>query len=151
MSLIEPFMTRRTFVTMCAVILAAGMFSRLAAQPKEEKSSKGDSVKVVVEGILGTIVRSAQTDTVSATVVAGGGEFVMDVSASKTARDDVLRLANRYIREGSTTIVPPSLKVTGRLEFRATQVVAENGELNDGPKTWVLIADSVTEIKHPNN
>lgn len=81
----------------------------------------------------------------TATVVAAGGEFILDTSGSKEAQEHVLRLADKYIRGGSTVIVAPRLKVTGRLEFRATNVVDEQGQTIDGPKIWVLVADSVVE------
>ncbi len=123
-----------------------------AKVPAEGKGTKGgkaagppksDSVKVEVEGSLGVIVRQANTDFVTATVVAGGGEFVIDASGSKPAQKDLVRLADKYIKMGSTVIISPRLKVTGRLEFRATKVVGEKGEMSDGPKAWVLVADSV--------
>lgn len=133
-------MDRRSFVVASAALLASATTRGLGADP-----AKGDSVKVVVEGLLGTIVRQEKTDSVTATVVAAGGELVIDTSASKTARRDVIRLADKYIKGGSTTIVPPQLMVTGRLEFRATKIIGEKGATSDGPKTWVLVADSVAE------
>lgn len=135
-------MDRRSFVAASAVLLAGGASRSLATEP-----AKGDSVKVVVEGLLGTIVRQEKTDLVTATVTAAGGEFSIDASGSKAARDDLLCLADKYIKGGSTVIVSPRLKVTGRLEFRATQVVGEKGEFSDGPKVWVLIADSLAEVE----
>ncbi len=131
-------MNRRSFVAASAAVLAGGVSHGRAADP-----AKGDSVKVAVEGSLGTIVRQENTDSVTATIVAAGGEFVIDASASKTARGDLVRLADKYIKGGSTVVVTPQLKVTGRLEFRATKVIGEKGEATDGPKTWVLVADSV--------
>ncbi len=131
-------MDRRSFVAASAAVLTGAASRGSAAEP-----AKGDSVRVVVEGSLGTIVRQEKTDSVTATVVAAGGEFVIDASASKAARDDVIRLADKYIKGGSTSIVTPRLKVSGRLEFRATKVVGEKGGVTDGPKAWVLVADSV--------
>lgn len=134
-------MDRRSFVAVSAALLAGGASRSLATEP-----AQGNSVKVVVEGLLGTIVRQEKTDLVTATVTAAGGEFAIDASGSKAARDDLIRLADKYIKGGSTLIVPPRLKVTGRLEFRATRLVGEKGELSDGPKAWVLIADSLVEV-----
>jgi hypothetical protein len=131
-------MDRRSFVAASAAVLAGGASRGWAADP-----AKGDSVKVVVEGRLGTIVRQEQTESVTATVVAAGGEFFIDTSASKTARVDLARLADTYIKGGSTLVTTPQLKVTGRLEFRPTKVVGEQGEVTDGPKAWVLVAESV--------
>lgn len=69
----------------------------------------------------------------------------MTASESKAVRKELVRLADRYIKPGSSVIVMPQLKVTGRLEFRATKVVGDKGELTEGAKTWVLVADSVAE------
>jgi len=135
----EATMNRRIFVAASAAVLAGGMSSSRAAD-----LTKGDSVKVVVEGSLGTILRQEKTDLVSATVVAAGGEFFIDASGSKTVREDLVRLADQYIKSGSTTVVTPRLTVTGRLECRATKVIGEKGEATDGPKTWILVADSIT-------
>ena len=103
----------------------------------------GGLIKVEVEGSLGTIVRQEKTNSVTATVVAAGGEFVIDASASNSAREDLVRLAEKYIKGGSSALPTPQLKVTGRLEFLATKVVGEKGEVTVGPKAWVLVADSV--------
>ena len=135
-------MDRRSFVAASAALLAGGAPRSLATEP-----AKGDSVKVVVEGLLGTIVRQEKTNLVTATVTAAGGEFSIDASGSKAARDNLLRLADKHIKGGSTLIVSPRLKVTGRLEFRATRVVGEKGEFGDGPKVWVLMADSLAEVE----
>ncbi len=131
-------MNRRSFVAASAAVLAGGVSHGRAAGP-----AKGDSVKVEVEGSLGTIVRQENTDSVTATIVAAGGEFVIDASASKTARGDLARLADKYIKGGSAIAVPPQLKATGWLEYRATKVIGAKGEATDGPKTWVLVADAV--------
>jgi hypothetical protein len=139
---VEAIMDRRSFVAASAALLAGGVPRSLATEP-----ARGDSVKVVVEGLLGTIVRQEKTDLVTATVTAGGGEFAIDASGSKAARDEVIRLADKYIKMGSTSIIPPRLKVAGRLEYRATRVVGEKGEVSDGPKAWVLMADSVAEVE----
>lgn len=45
-----------------------------------------------MEGALGTILRHDQTNAVTASVVAAGGEFVLDASGSKAAREDLVRL-----------------------------------------------------------
>ena len=134
-------MDRRAFVAASAAVLATGVPRGLAAEPE-----KGDSVNVVVEGTLGTIVRQEKTDLVTATVTAAGGEFAIDARGSKTARDDMIRLADKYIKGGSSVVVSPRLKVTGRLESRATRMVGDKGEVTDGPKAWVLVADSVVEV-----
>lgn len=132
-------MNRRSFVVTLAVLLAAGFSLGWAAdRPKD------GSVKVVVEGTLGTILRHDQTNAVTATVVAAGGEFIIDARGSKAARKDLVRLADQCIQSGSTAVIAPQLTVSGRLVFRATRLVDEQGELTDGPKVWVLVADSVT-------
>jgi hypothetical protein len=132
-------MNRRSFVVTWAVLLALGVSLGWAAD-----RPKGGSAKVVVEGTLGTILRRDQTDEVTATIVAAGGEFVIDAGVSQVARESLIRLADQCVRGGSTAVNSPQLTVSGQLEFRATQVVGEQGELTDGPKAWVLIADSVT-------
>ena len=139
---LEVIMDRRLFVAALAAVLTGGASRGLAADP-----AKGNFIKVVVEGSLGTIVLQEKTDSVTATDVAAGGEFVIDASASKTAREDLVRLAEKYIKGGSTLLITPQLKVTGRLEFRATKVVGEKGAVTDGPKACVLVADSVVAIE----
>lgn len=142
--------TRRQAITVGVVaasgatVLIGGASRGLAAD-----LPKGDTVKVEVEGLLGTIIRQENTDWVTATVLAGQGEFVIDASGSKAAQNDLVRLANKYIKHGSTVIILPRLKVTGRLEFRVTKVVGEKGEMSDGSKVWVLVADSVAESEVP--
>lgn len=111
--------------------------------------AKKESVKVEVEGELGTILRAEKSDRVTATVRAGGGEFVIDASESKESRQELDRLAEKYIKPGSSVIVLPQLKVTGRLEFRATKIVGDKGEITEGAKIWVLVADSVEVTASP--
>lgn len=135
-------MDRRSFLGASAAVLACG-----ATPVRASDRPKGDSVKVEVEGSLGNLSRVEESKLVSATVRAGGGEFVIDGSRSKSAQEELDRLGEAYIRPGSTAIRLSRVAVTGRLEFRATTVVGEKGELADGPKVWILVADSVAEVK----
>jgi hypothetical protein len=133
-------MDRRSFVMASASVLACGATPGWAADPPE-----GNFVKVEVEGPLGSLLRDEKSKEITASVLAGGGEFFIDGSRSKAVREELARLGNRYIKTGSAVVVLPRVRVTGRLEFRATRVVVEKGELADGPKVWFLVADSVAE------
>lgn len=135
-------MDRRSFIVASASVLTYGARPSLAAEPQ-----KSDSVKIEVEGPLDTIIRDEKSKQVSATVSAGGGEFFIDASRSKAAKEELTRLGDKYIKAGSDSIRLPRVTVTGKLEFRDTKVVGENGKLTDGPKVWVLVAESVAESK----
>jgi peroxiredoxin len=109
--------------------------------------AKGDLVKVEVNGQLASLVRDGKSKSVAATVYAGGGEFFIDASQSKAVRQELVRLADTYIRPGSNVVAIPRVTVLGRLEFRATKVVGQEGALSDGPKAWFLVADSLAVSK----
>jgi hypothetical protein len=136
-------LTRRNALGLASAAGAALFLGLNSAQA--QGPAKKDSVKVEVVGELGTILRAENSDRVTASVRAGGGEFVIDGSESKEVRKELVRLADKYIKPGSSIIVLPQLKVTGRLEFRTTKVVGDKGEVTDGAKIWVLVADSVAE------
>ncbi|QVL31646.1 hypothetical protein KIH39_22815 [Telmatocola sphagniphila] len=136
----QSFFVRWFSLVLIGAVVSAG--PALTADPPA-----GGSIKVEVEGTLGTILRPEKTDSVTATVIASGGEFVIDTSASKTAREELVWLAEKYIKPGSTVVISPQLKVRGRLEFRTTQIVNEQGKLSDGPKTWVLVADGIAVVE----
>ena len=136
-------LSRREVFGMVSGVSATIVLGLNSAQASD--STEKDSVKVEVEGQLGLIVRQENSDFVTATILAGGGEFVVDGNKSDAAKKDLLRLADKYIKLGSSVVLLPKLKGAGRLEFRPTKMVGENGEETEGAKAWVLIADSVTE------
>jgi hypothetical protein len=138
----EVSMDRRSFIVASASVLACGATPGWAADPPQ-----GDVVKVEVEGPLGSLLRNEKSKEITASVLAGGGEFIIDGSRSKAAREELARLGDRYIKKGSAVVLLPRVRVTGRLEFRATRVVGEKGELADGPKVWFLVADSLAESR----
>ena len=136
-------LTRRDALGLVSAAGAALVFGLNSAQAGDPP--KKDGVKVEVVGELGTILRAEKSEWVTASVQAGGGEFVIDGSESKEVRKQLVRLADKYIKPGSSIIILPQLKVTGRLEYRATKIVGEKGQVTEGAKTWVLVADSVME------
>ena len=136
-------LTRRDALGLVSAAGAALVFGFNSAQAGDPP--KKDGVKVEVVGELGTILRAEKSEWVTASVQAGGGEFVIDGSESKEVRKQLVRLADKYIKPGSSIIILPQLKVTGRLEYRATKIVGEKGQVTEGAKTWVLVADSVME------
>ncbi|MFN0016827.1 MAG: twin-arginine translocation signal domain-containing protein [Pirellulaceae bacterium] len=137
-------LTRRDALGLASAASAALVLGFNSAQAKGP--AKEDGVKVEVVGDLGSILRAENSDQVTASVRAGGGEFVIDGSESKEVLKELVRLADKYIKLGSSVVILPLLKVTGRLEFRATKIVGDKGEVTDGAKTWVLVADSVAEV-----
>lgn len=134
-------LTRRNALGLASAFGAALVLGLNSAQA--QGPARKESVKVEIVGELGTILRAEKSDQVTASVRAGGGEFVIDGSESKEVRKELVRLADKYIKPGSSIIVLPQLKVTGRLEFRGTKIVGDKGEVTEGAKTWVLVADSV--------
>ena len=136
-------LTRRNALGLASAAGAALVLGLNSA--KAQGPAKKGGVKVEVVGELGTILRAEKSDRVTASVRAGGGEFVIDASESKEVRKELIRLADKYIKPGSSIIVLPQLEVTGRLEFRGTKIVGDKGAVTDGAKTWVLVADSVAE------
>lgn len=134
-------MSWRSLLVAVGVSLAFPVAPAPAADPPKPK---GESVKVEVEGLLGGLSRAEGGGPVGATVLTGGGEFVLDYGQSKKAEEELTRLADHYLKPGSSTIVLPRVSVRGRLEFRPKKVLAEKGGLKDGPPTWVLVVDSLS-------
>jgi hypothetical protein len=129
---------RRTFLVSSSVVLAGG-----AVTSSADESPRKDTVIVEVEGQLDSLIQSENSKSVNATIRAGGGVFVIDSSQSNAARKELERLARKYIKSGSTIVTLPRLMVKGRLEFRASKVVGNQGRMTEGAGMWVLVADSV--------
>ncbi|MCE9526603.1 MAG: twin-arginine translocation signal domain-containing protein [Planctomycetales bacterium] len=140
-------LTRRDALGLASAASAALVFGHKAGYAKDPP--KKESVKVEVVGELGTILRAPKSEWVTASIQAGGGEFLIDGSESKEVRKELIRLAEKYIKPGSSIVVLPQLKVTGRLEYRGTKLAEGHGEKHNRAKAWVLVADSVTEIELP--
>lgn len=134
-------LTRRELLGVVSGVGAAIVVGHDSA--KAEDPVKADRVKVEVVGEIGSILRQENSDLVTATVRAGGGEFIIDGSESDTVKKELVGLANEYIKRGSSVIILHRVRVTGRLEFRATKVIDDKGVEADGPRVWVLVADSV--------
>ncbi len=131
-------MDRRAFLVSSGLVLTGGAVTSLA-----DKSQGSGAVSVEVEGQLVSLLRQENSKAVTAVIGAGGGELVIDSSGNPEVRKELVRLAEKYIKLGSSSVILPRLKVKGRLEFRATKVVGEKGRLTEGAGMWVLVADSV--------
>ncbi len=91
-------LSRREVYGMVSAAIATIVIGLNCAQASD--STGKDSVKVEVEGQLGLIVRQENSDFVTATIRAGGGEFVVDGSKSDAAKKVLLRLADSVTELG---------------------------------------------------
>jgi hypothetical protein len=124
----------------------------LLAQPATDdiaRDLKGNGiVHVQLEGILGSCTRGDGKDaTVAASVVAGGGEFLLDLSACQDARERLAAYHKAKVRRAAY-IFPARVKVAGRLEFRPVPVVtgeqlAKGEKGHPGLPRPVLVVDSL--------
>lgn len=133
----------RCFIAMVAVSL---LLHQPAGTPPADKDGL---VRVQLEGTMTTWGRplNGNDREVGATVRAGGGEFLLDLS---NCGDGRRRLVAFMEQTSGTYAALPQVKVAGRLEFRPA-LVATAGQPDkpvvQGPPRPVLVVDSFSLIE----
>ena len=135
-------MERRIFLASLTAVTVLSTNVSLA-----EDNVPKDSVMVDVTGNLGTIYRQENDPAqIGASILAGGGEFILDCTANKDTTAALSKLADEYIKHGSTAIISPRLRIKGNLEYRPTQIVEADGKVVKGPDRWVLVVTNLTRL-----
>lgn len=136
-------MNRRNLLTASLPALAIAGYSSAA-----DDKAKPDSIRVEVDGHLGSLVRQEGAPSqVSASILAGGGELFLDTTKNKEAHQVLVLLAEKHLKGGSTGILLPRMKVKGRLEFRNSHTADEEKRTLTRTQIWVLVPESIQVLE----
>lgn len=136
-------MNRRKLLAASLPVLALTTPAAFAGDPP-----KKDLIRVETEGLLGTMTRQEGKGPVHATILAGGGELFLDTSSNKEAYQELRKLADKHLdKPGSSTFLPPRLRVKGSLEYRKPNMFGESPSQG----MWVLAVDSLKVLENPLN